>query len=129
MFSQTYHKFFFFFSIFLIFFHCWIPKLWEWTWPWTFMDKKCTYVWSAHKWKNWKVCKHVYFMWCIIATKPNIKCTTSTHTYMCEKKIVFFCKFHYPLPPMCETKNLEFVQINGNHNSTSKHKQTKYFNL
>ncbi len=24
--------------------------------------KKCTYVWSAHKWKNWKFCRHVYFL-------------------------------------------------------------------
>ncbi len=67
----------------LFIFHHWIPKSWERTWPWIFMDKKCTYVWSAHKWKNWTIYKHIYFLWCIIVIKLITKCTTTpTHTYM-----------------------------------------------
>ncbi len=27
----------------------------------------------------------------------------------------FVCRFHYPLPPMCETKILEPLEINGNY--------------
>jgi hypothetical protein len=33
--------------------------------------------------KKWTIYKHVYFLWCIIDTKPITKCTTtSTHMYM-----------------------------------------------
>jgi hypothetical protein len=27
------------------------------------------------------------------------------HTHTCKKKNRVVCRFHYPLPPMCETKN------------------------
>jgi hypothetical protein len=37
------------------------------------------------------------------------------HTYTCKKKNHGFCRFHYPLLPMCETKNLKPFQINGNY--------------
>ncbi len=88
--------------------------IWEWTWPWTFMDKKCTYVWNAHKWRNWMICRHVYFLWCIIVTKPITKCTTtSTHVHVRKNNVVY--RFHYPLPCMCETKILEPLLTNGNY--------------
>ncbi len=42
-----------FFRVFFNFFSLLNSKLWERTWPWL--------LWSAHKWRNWTVCKHVYF--------------------------------------------------------------------
>jgi hypothetical protein len=36
------------------------------------------------------------------------------HTCTCKKKNHVVCRFHYPLPPMRETKNLEPLQINEN---------------
>jgi hypothetical protein len=67
-------------------FHHWIPRLWERTWPWTFMNKKRTYLWNAHKWKNWIVYRHAYFLWCIIVTKTITICTiTSTHVHVRKK--------------------------------------------
>ncbi len=36
----------------------------------------------------------------------------NTHVHLKNKNHV--CRFHYPLPPMHETKNLESLQINGN---------------
>jgi hypothetical protein len=53
-----------------------------------------------------------------------------THIHIKKNHVV--CRFHYLLPPMCEIKILKPLQINGIihfHNNTSKHKQTKYFNL
>jgi hypothetical protein len=42
------------------------------------------------------------------------KCITiSTHVHV-KKKNHVVCRFHYPLLPMLETKNLEPLQINGN---------------
>jgi hypothetical protein len=37
------------------------------------------------------------------------------HTHTCKKKNHVVCRFHYPWPLMCETKNLEPFQINGNY--------------
>jgi hypothetical protein len=34
------------------------------------------------------------------------------HTCTCKKKNHFVCRFHYPLPPMCETKVFKPFQIN-----------------
>jgi len=36
------------------------------------------------------------------------------HTPTCKKNNNVVCRFHYPLPPICVTKNLEPFQINGN---------------
>jgi len=36
------------------------------------------------------------------------------HTRTCKKNNHVVCKFHYPLPLMCEIKILEPLQINGN---------------
>jgi len=71
-----------------------------------FYDKKCTNVWSAHKLNN---CRHVYFLWCIIVTKP-ITNAQHQHSCTCNKKNHVLCKFHYPLPPMHATKNLKPFQ-------------------
>jgi len=38
----------------------------------------------------------------------------NTHVRVREKNHVF-CRFHYPVPPIHETKNLEPLQINGNY--------------
>ncbi len=94
--------------------------MWEGTWPWTFMHKKCTYVWSAHKWRTWKVCKHVYFLWCIIVTQQQ-----NQHTCTWKEKNHVVCRFHYPLPPMCETKILKPLQINGNYSFSQQYLQTQ----
>jgi hypothetical protein len=115
IFANLSQKIILFLGIFLRKFHHWISKSWEWTWPWIFMNNNCTYVWSAHKWKNWTICRHVYFLWCIITTKPIIKCTTTlTHKYMLKKNHVV-CRFHYLRPFMHETKILKPLQINENY--------------
>ncbi len=121
-----------FLGIVLIFFHHWILKLWKQTWPWTFMDKKCTYVWNAHKWKNWTVRKHVYFLWCIIVIKPITKCTT-TSTHVNVRKKPCYLYISSPIGSYAWKKiklNLfKWMGIIHFHNNTSIHKQTKYFNL
>jgi hypothetical protein len=35
------------------------------------------------------------------------------HTHTSREKIMFVCKFHYPLPPMHETKIFKPLKING----------------
>jgi len=49
------------------------------------------------------------------------------HTCTCKKKNNV-CRFHYPLPPMHETKNLEPLQIDGNYSFSQQyfHTQAKY---
>jgi hypothetical protein len=37
------------------------------------------------------------------------------HIYTCKKTNHVVCRFHYPLPPMHETKNFKPFQINGNY--------------
>jgi hypothetical protein len=37
----------------------------------------------------------------------------NTHIHVRKNHVV--CRFHYSLPPMCETKKLESLQINGNY--------------
>jgi hypothetical protein len=37
----------------------------------------------------------------------------NTHIHVRKNHVVY--KFHYPLPLMCETKNLEPLQMNGNY--------------
>jgi hypothetical protein len=54
------------------------------------------------------------------------------HTCTCKKKNHVVCRFHYPLPSMRETKNLEPLQMIGNYPFSDQyliHKQTKYFNI
>jgi hypothetical protein len=40
-----------------------------------------------------------------------------------NKKVV--CRFHYPSPPMCETKKLEPLQIDGNYPFSQQHIHTQ----
>ncbi len=48
----------------------------------------------------------------------------NTHVHV-RKKIYVFCRFHYPLPPMCETKILEPFQINENKPFSQQYLQTQ----
>jgi hypothetical protein len=53
------------------------------------------------------------------------------NTHTCKKKNHVVYRFDYPLPPMCEIKNLKPFQINENLPFSQQypiHNQTKYFN-
>ncbi len=69
----------------------------------------------------------------MLITKSITKCpTTSTHVCTCKKKNHVICKFHYSLPPMLETKNLQSFEKNGNYPFSKKKLHTqanKYLNL
>ncbi len=41
-----------------------------------------------------------------------------------KKKTHVVCRFHYPLPPMCEIKILKPFQINGNYPFSQQYLQT-----
>jgi hypothetical protein len=43
----------------------------------------------------------------------------------CKKKEKVICRFHYPLPPMSETKILQTFQINGNYPFSQQHFHTQ----
>jgi hypothetical protein len=67
------------------------------------------------------------YIFCDVSLLPSPLQNAQQHQHTCTRKkknhVVY--KFHYPLLPMCETKNLEPLQINGNvhfHNNTSIHK-------
>jgi hypothetical protein len=47
------------------------------------------------------------------------------HTCTCKNKNHVVCRFHYPLPPMHETKILEPLQINGNYPFSQQYLQTQ----
>jgi hypothetical protein len=49
------------------------------------------------------------------------------HTCKCKKKNHVVCRFHYPLPPICETKILKTLQINGNYPFSQQYLQTQIF--
>jgi hypothetical protein len=72
------------------------------------MDKKCTYVWSADKWRNWMVCKHIY-IYCDVSLLPNPlkNAQQHQHTHRCKKKTVFFIDFITHC--LCRNPSLELV--------------------
>jgi hypothetical protein len=51
----------------------------------------------------------------------------NTCIHVRKKKIVY--RFHYPLPPMCETKNLEPFQIDGNYPFSQQYLHTQAKNI
>ncbi len=53
---------------------------------------------------------------CDVSLLPNpLQNAQHQHTHTCKKEYHVICRFHYPLPPMRETKILESLQINGNY--------------
>jgi hypothetical protein len=66
---------------------------------------------------------------CDVSLLPNLlqNAQQDQHTHTCKKKNCVVCKFHYPLPPMCETKKLKPLQMNEKYPFSQQyfHTQTK----
>jgi hypothetical protein len=92
------------------------------------MDKKCTYVWNAHKWKKWIVID--MYTSCDVSLLPNPLQNAQQHQHLrtCKKKNHLFIDFNYLLPPMHETKILKPLQINGNYPFSQQYLQNNQKN-
>ncbi len=52
------------------------------------------------------------------------KMHNNINTHVRVRKKPFVYRFHYPLPPMCETKILKPLQMNGNYPFSQQYLQT-----
>jgi hypothetical protein len=80
-------------------------------------------MYKVHTNEKFKEVVNMYIS-CQVLLLPNLLQNAQQHqdTPTCKKNNNVVCRFHYPLPPICVTKNLKPFQINGNcHNNTSTH--------
>ncbi len=63
---------------------------------------------------------------CDVSLLPNpLQNAQHQHTRTCKKKNHVVCRFHYPLPPIRETKNLNTFQMNENYPFSQQYLHTQ----